>query len=106
MVTLPGWAQVVEWEHGFKTKNVIATRYKSPMIGYNIGFRFPNDTHNSDREEIASFIAANGGAIYQMGGYPGAEVIVVFIGVTNKELANKMLPSFLPKLDEHIQSIR
>lgn len=88
-----------EWEHGWKTPHVIATRYKSPVIGYNIGFRFPKNPNNCDRAEIFDLIATNNGAVYQGGGFPGAEAFAVFKDVSDKESANKKLQVLLPKLE-------
>lgn len=91
-------ASIEEWEHGFKTKRVIATRYKNEHMGYNIGFRF-DDPMNEDRVEVSEFFEANGGSVFQSGGYPGAEAFVVFKEVTDKESANRKLRDILPKLD-------
>lgn len=88
-----------EWKSGWKTKRVIATRYKNPHMGYNIGFRFPGNDNNCDRAELCEFVRANGGHIYQCGGWPGAEMFATFDGVTDKESANTKLISFLPELD-------
>ncbi len=54
----------VAWAHGWKTDRVIATRYESTMIGYTIGFTFPLDYNNSDREEVSDFMENHGGWIY------------------------------------------
>ena len=61
----------VEWEHGWKTDRVVATRYQNKTMGYNIGFTFPKDPSNSDRDEISDFIDSHNGSIYQGGGFPG-----------------------------------
>lgn len=96
----------VEWEHGWKTEYVTATRYKNPVMGYNIGFTFPKQPDDSDRAETFSFIAAHGCFVFQGGGSPGAELYAKCEGVTDKETANQFLVTFLPKLDEHMRSLK
>ena len=92
--------QVEAWEHGFKTSRVIATRYTNKFMGYNIGFEFPKDIYNADRAEVSDFMEANGGWIYQGGGYPGAIAYVKFKDVTDQESANKKLKAILPPLSQ------
>lgn len=98
--------QPVEWEHGYKTEYVVATRYQNKMMGYNIGFTFPKQPYDSDRAETFEFLAANGCNVYQGGGYPGAPLYVICKGVTDKESANAKLLEFLPKLDGHMRSLK
>lgn len=102
--TLNGWFAVApeEWKSGWLTKRVVATRYKNPHMGYNVGFLFPGNEDNCDRAELCEFVKANGGHIYQCGGWPGAEMFATFDGVTDKESANTMLREFLPKLDKFV----
>jgi hypothetical protein len=95
----------VEWEHGWKTDDVIATRYQNKQVGYNIGFQFPRNPNNCDRSEIFDFITKQQGNIYQVGGYPGAEMFVIFKDVTDKTTANKKLKSILPALSRLIRSL-
>ena len=94
-----------EWEHGYKTDVVIATRYRNPVMGYNIGFKFPKDPNNADRAELSEFMKEYDGWIYQGGGYPGAEMFVIFKAVKNKEDANPFLLKILPELSELIDSL-
>jgi hypothetical protein len=94
-----------EWEHGWKTKRVVATRYTNQMMGYNIGFTFPENIHNSDGPEVSKFMEAHGGWVYSSGGHPGAEMFVVFKDVKDKNSANKKLQQILPALDQLMQDI-
>lgn len=96
----------VEWEHGWKTDYVVATRYRNPQIGYNIGFVFPKQPYDSDRAETFKFLEDNGCSVYQGGGAPGAELFAICKGITNKESANVKLIELLPKLDEHMRSLK
>lgn len=97
--------QIIEWEHGFKTEGVIATRYKNQGGRYTIGFRFPGNEFNCDRAEISEFVENNGGSIYEMGGYPGAEVLATFIGVMDVPSANSKIKTILPGLDRLVDSL-
>lgn len=99
-------AKPVEWEHGYKTDYVVATRYKNPTMGYNIGFAFPKQPYDNDRAETFEFLAANGCSVYQGGGYAGAPLYAICRGVTDKESANAKLIEFLPKLDAHMRSLK
>ncbi len=99
-------AQPVEWEHGWKTDYVVAARYKNPVMGYNLGFTFPKQPHDSDRAETFAFLSEHGCGVYQGGGYPGAPLFAVCKGVTDKDSANKFLPEFLPKLDAHMRGLK
>lgn len=97
--------QMKEWEHGWETTHVRATRYSSEVVGFNIGFTFPRNPGDSDRIEILDFIEQkHGGRIYQMGGYPGAEVLAIFPDVKDKESANSKLHKMLPEFDSLIAS--
>lgn len=91
---------VTEWEHGFKTSRVTATRYENKAMGYNIGFNFPKDITNADRSEVSDFFKSHDGWIYQGGGYAGATAYVKFKGVTDKETANAKLREILPPLSQ------
>lgn len=88
-----------EWEHGFRTKHVTATRYNNPDMGYNIGFKFPLNPADCDREEIYEFIRSQNGYIYQGGGSWGAEAYVVFKDVHNQEEANRKLHRIMPAFE-------
>ncbi len=96
---------VSEWEHGFKTDRVVATRYTNPTMGYNIGFEYPKDEYNSDRAELDEFMTAHGGWVYQSGGFPGAGMYVKFKDVSNKDEANKKLKEILPSLSALVASL-
>lgn len=105
--TKPEPTRVQQTEHGWRTTNVVATRYTNQTVGYNIGFKFPNDPGNSDRVELLEFIEGiHRGSVYSGGGYPGAEVFVVFSDVTDRETADKKLKVLLPLLDDKIVSLR
>lgn len=96
---------VTEWEHGWKTDRVIATRYKNPTMGYNIGFTFPKNPNDCDRAELSDFMDVHGGGIYQSGGHPGAEMFVRFKDVTDKETANVKIKEILPALSQLITDL-
>jgi hypothetical protein len=99
--------EVTEWEHGYKTDRVIATRYNNPHMGYNIGFTFPKNPASSDTSDIWEFLEkANDGWIFQGGGYPGAEVFVVFKDVKDRDSANIKLKKILPPLTQIMRSHR
>lgn len=89
-----------EWEHGFKTDYVIATRYTNPAMGYNIGFTLPRNPYDADRAEMFSWLAENGVHVYEGGGSPGAELYAKVDKVTDKNTANKWLVEFLPKFSK------
>ena len=93
---------VTEWEHGYRTNRVVATRYKSPTMGYNIGFRFPRDSYHADRAELFDFMQKYDGYVYQGGGAPGAELFTVFKGVKDRKSANALLVRILPELHKLI----
>lgn len=97
---------MIEWEHGWQTTNVIATRYRDGDMGYNIGFAFPNDPNNCDAMEIDDLMRTHGGMIYEGGGYPGAVAYVVFKDVTDRESADRKLKHVLPELDRLMVRIR
>lgn len=91
--------KIEEWEHGYKTELVIATRYANPTMGYNLGFKFPHHGADSDSTELFDFIENNGCRIYSGGGEYGAEIFAICKGVTDKESANKFLTGgFLARL--------
>lgn len=94
-----------QWEHGWKTPRIIATRYSNEYMGFNIGFKF-KDIYRSDRKEVSDFMEAHHGFIYQGGGYPGAEVFVVFSTIKTKEDADKQLPLLLPELDDLMRTMK
>lgn len=89
---------LVEWEHGWKTDRVIATRYNSPMMGWNIGFTFPLNPNDCDRAELSDFMEAHNGRSFQSGGFPGAEMFVKFKDITDKESATAKIKAILPEL--------
>jgi hypothetical protein len=93
------------WEHGWKTARIVATRYRSDVIGFNIGFRFPLDPDNCDRTELVDFVVARGGWPYEMGGHPGAEMFVIFKDVTDRESADKKLEAILPEMSRLVESL-
>ena len=96
--------RVVAWEHGWKTDYVVATRYSNPNVGYNIGFTYPRNPNDCDRSELSEFMEAHGGFVYQGGGYPGAEMFVVFKDVKNRDDADRKLKGILPSLSKLVAS--
>ncbi len=105
MRTVPPKAVVKEWEHGWKTESVTATRYENPMMGYNIGFDFPRNPDNCDDARIFEFMEKHGGFVYQGGGSPGAEMFVIFKDVSDKKSAEVKLKQILPDLEKLIRSL-
>lgn len=93
-----------EWEHGYETPLVRATRYNNPHFGYNIGFVLPKHPHDCDRADMMDWLITNGVGVMQCGGYPGAEIHAVVKGVTDKQSANEWLPNFLPEFHEWIRT--
>jgi hypothetical protein len=87
-----------QWEHGYKTSRVIATRYKNPEIGYNIGFLFPQNPNDFDRAEISEFIEMHGGSIFANEGGKGSESFATFTDVKDKESADIKIKEVLPGL--------
>ena len=96
----------LEWERGYRTKHVIATRYTNTFsVGLQIGFRFPLNPHDSDRAEIYRYIADHGGYVFEGGCYPGAEMLSTFKNVRDTSTANKKLLEMLPGLEEVMVAI-
>lgn len=96
-----------EWEHGWETIHVRASRYSNKYIGFNIGFIFPKHPYDCDRADLIEFINVSGdGCVYQCGGHPGAEVFATFRGVKDIESANAMLKEFLPRLEKFMASMK
>lgn len=98
-------AQVTEWEHGWKTDRVIATRYNNDVIGYSVGFKYPKNPNDCDRAELTDFMRLHEGAIYQGGGYPGAEMFVSFKGVKDRPTADKKIKEIIPALSKLIEDL-
>jgi hypothetical protein len=94
-----------EWDHGYRTDYVVATRYHRAGSPYMIGFRFPKQPDDSDRAETFDFLSVNGCKVIQGGGAPGAELFAFCNGVTDKASANAKLIDFLPRLDRHMRSL-
>lgn len=96
---------LIEWERGFKTDRVIATRYKTRAgysVGYSLGFDFPLNPNDADRLEVSEFFQAHQGNCYQSGGYPGSTSYVIFADVDDDESANKKMMDILPDLSNLI----
>lgn len=94
----------VEWEHGWKTDRVTATRMKGDL-GYNIQLEYPKNPADCDRAEIDDLIRAHGGAVFQSGGYLGAPMYVKFTGVNDRASADKKLQEVLPILNKLMDDI-
>lgn len=88
-------------EHGWKTRHIEAVRYTNPVMGYNIGFRF-TDCYRSDDPRIWTCIERHGGAVYQGGGFPCAEVFATFRGVTDRASADAKLRAILPAFEREV----
>ena len=109
----------IEWEHGWKTNDVAATRYLKPAEVqeisegghitippfYYIGFSYSQNPGNCDRSELSDFMERENGIAFKFGGYPGAEMFVAFRDVKDKESANKKLKGILPALSKLIRSL-
>lgn len=82
--------------------------YKNPVMGYNIGFRFTDNSldYKADRAEVDEFYHKNGGVCFQGGGLPGSEYFVIFGTVKTRDDADKFLPIFLPKLETFVRDLR
>jgi hypothetical protein len=88
-----------------KTSYVTATIYGNDRMGENIGFKFPKNPGDSDREEIDEFFTEHGGGVYQGGGLPGAESFVIFKDVKDYTSAERKLQEILPILTVLIENI-
>src|SRR4051812_9782681 len=81
-----------EWEHGFKTNDITATRYANSMIGYSIGLTYSDRyDYKADRTEVFDFIDSQGCWVYQGGGMPHGEYFMRCKNIDSKEQANKFL---------------
>jgi hypothetical protein len=103
-ISFAGEKPAERWEHGWKTERVIATRYKNASVGYNIGFKFPRNPDDCDVVELSEFMEAHNGTVYQSGGYPGAEMFVIFSDVKDVPSADKKLQVILPSLNKLVAS--
>ncbi len=95
-------AKPLEWDHGWATPHVKATRYANPHMGFNIGFTLPKHPYDCDRAEMMDWLRSQGVNIFQCGGHPGAEIFAIVDGVGSRDLANEWLPTFLPRFDAWI----
>ena len=88
-VFLGGWlfasGRPRQIEHGWRTSLVIVERTHSDIMGWGIRARFPNHCGRSDDPRIADVIAAHGGSVWQMGGFPCAPVFASFRTKTKGE---------------------
>lgn len=89
----------VAWEHGWKTKRVIAKYWPESAVGYSLEFSFPENRHDSDRSEISETFEDYGCNIYQGGGSPGAPAYVTCEGVKDNSTADVKLKELMPALD-------
>lgn len=96
-----------EWEHGFKTDRVVATRYTNPMIGFNIGFRYLNahDDDNADTDRVMKFFEGQNCGIYEGGGASHSEYYVQCKNVTDVASANIKLKTLLPALEAFMRTL-
>ena len=89
---------IQEWEHGFKTSQVTATRRTNKeKASWTIQLDFA-DQYNADRAEIGDFLHAFDCGIFQGGGYPGAPAMVACKTIKSKEDATAKIKEFLPGL--------
>ena len=86
-------------DHGWKTENVTVTRHKGRKRGYHLIFFFPNHPNQCDATEIDNFMIENKAFILQSGGFPGAEMVVKFYDVVDRETANAKLMEILLPLE-------
>lgn len=98
--------KATQWEHGWETDVVTASRYTNPDIGYNIGFVFKRYSEKADRAELFDYFKSNGGSVYEGGGSPDAPDYVIFDNVKSRDDADKFLPVFLPKLSSFVENLR
>ena len=97
--------KVEQWEHGWKTARGIARRNTTPLIGYNVGFKFPLNPYDCDRAELTDFMELHGGWVWTAGGEIGAEMFVRFKGVNGRDAADKKILEILPALSKLIKDL-
>lgn len=99
--------KIEAWEQGFKTSHVVATRYKSPMIGYNIGFKYTDQRYDDkgDRGEVMDFFQSQHCTVVQGGGGPYSEYFVICSDVTDRQSANIKMETLLPALDRFVGAL-
>jgi hypothetical protein len=95
---LPEVYPVQEWEHGFKTSRVVATRMHSEMMGWNAKLDFPENAYDSDTMDVSDYIEQHGCGILESGGSPGAPAYIRCDGVDSKEKMSAKLRDLLPGL--------
>ena len=97
----------VRWEHGWKTKRVIATRYISTVKGgpYDIGFRYPRNPYHAKNAAVFEFYRQHGGECFYAGIGPDVEQFVNFRDVHDAKSADKKLEEILPQLSELLESM-
>ncbi len=95
---------VTEWDHGYKTEYVIATRYNNQDIGFNVGFSLPKNPYDADRADMFHWLNKRGVHVFQGGGSPGAVNYAKIDGVHDIETANAFLVRFLPEFDTWIRA--
>jgi hypothetical protein len=93
----------VRWEHGWKTRNVVATRYVSPLMGYNVGFQFPNHWWQADRVEVVKAIEKFDCVTYDN---TSGETFAICKKITDRKSADAELPKMLPVIDRTIRRLR
>lgn len=96
-------SEVTRWEHGFRTRYVVATRMTGEHAGFFISFKFPLHPDQCDREDLLACVHSLGGAILSCGGWPGAPINARFASMPDIASANDLLPTILPKLNSFVE---
>lgn len=85
-----------EWDHGFMSTHIKATRYTDNIFGIMIGFTFYKNPNRCDDPRLFEFVKGVGGTVIRGGGFPGAEILAKFPSVNSIEDANDWIKQNLP----------
>ncbi len=102
-------ASVTEWQHGFKTENITATRLnnKSGLFQFAIMLNFSNRyDYLADRTDVLNFMESQGCTEIEGGGMPHSNYLYFCDKALNKEQANNFIPMLLPKLDKFMSGLQ
>lgn len=102
-----GNPSVTQWEHGFKTADITATRYSNPFFqSMVVGFTFSNRyDYLADRVDVEHFMRLQGCTCFEGGGMPYSEYFYVCNKAQTKEQADRFIPVLLPKLDRFLEKL-